>query len=178
MTVSAIPLSIAWHRAIVPTSTVWGSIADWVTGIAEFGALVFAGLAVRESVRDRRRDRGAAQRQAVFGMRVSWERGGSFGRDVSCVVENLSQSPVQNLRAFWANRADNSTVTCLAEAFWTSPAMAPGDRYSNPDAHLPDVSTDNPAFVVIEFEDAWSTNWRIVVGEDGSRWTHQLAGSR
>ena len=87
--------SLGWALDLRPLATVWGSVADWVAGLATAGALLFAAEQIRLT-RQQRTDEERAHKESEAERRESQARAVSISSSWSPEREDVLQWELSN----------------------------------------------------------------------------------
>lgn len=171
--ISTVVFLVGWVLRIQPLAPVWGTVGEWVAGLATAGGLVFTGLAVRDSSRERAREEAArviqeqqrqeAQARSVAITSTAQRGNGTKQWTVQWTVLNGGDYPVDNAVVLIAGE---SGFDAVAQA-GTAAEVVCGTLIPNKEiTQATDIALDHgPAFAELNtlayvvFTDAWGNHW-------------------
>jgi hypothetical protein len=167
--------ALGWATRARPLEPVWGTIADWVAGLSQAGALIFLAwqiMVFRADQSDRRQSEDAARRrehQAAarsVGVSVSM----AAGQRILCEVFNGGSSPVHSatLRPMSISAAGELKPVGDAKSACPGGVLFPGLNPSRTEFEALVDAIGEKLAIMIQFGDPWGGHWQRLVDLDGS----------
>jgi membrane protein implicated in regulation of membrane protease activity len=171
--------AIGWRLALRPAATVWGTVAEWVAGLATSGGLIFAALQIRASLEQRKEEENRRQdelqehRQAQarsVGVNVEVEQSDDSWT-IKYTIHNGGDYPIDDAMlviADWSNEwnlADQQGTALELVVGSVMPKQTLRDEYPGVKVPVEPIFGELTRLAGLLFTDTWDQHWYRAPGQ-------------